>query len=213
MSQSHSDQPTPHGSRLGTLSPVAILALLLAMAAARPGSVSAQATPKLSPELTMVRAALDKYRDPILAVHDGYLSTVGCLAFSKGMTGHGSIDYKAGAMGVHLVNTGNIGPTLDPAKPQVLIYEPVGTKLQLVAAEWLMPAQLAKEAPVIFGQPLQGPMTGHEPILPTEFHHWDLHVWLWKANPSGLFSATNPAVKCPAVGYTFDGEPPAMVKH
>src|SRR5436309_8705598 len=32
-------------------------------------------------------------------------------------------------------------------------------------------------------------------------HHYDLHVWLWKDNPNGLFSPTNPGVKC--VGYPF----------
>jgi hypothetical protein len=26
--------------------------------------------------------------------------------------------------------------------------------------------------------------------------HYDLHVWLWKHNPNGLFASTNSAVKC-----------------
>jgi hypothetical protein len=47
-------------------------------------------------------------------------------------------------------------------------------------------------------------MAGHEPVLPEALHHWDLHVWLWKSNPSGLFSSTNPTVKCPKTGYSFD---------
>ena len=42
-------------------------------------------------------------------------------------------------------NMGNVGPKLDPAKPQVLIYEPTGDTLRLVAAEWFMPADLADE--------------------------------------------------------------------
>ena len=103
-------------------------------------------------------------------------------------------------MGVHFLNMGNVGPTLDPAKPQVLIYERDGDKLKLAAAEWFMPASLVKEgapAPSIFGQPLAGPMEGHPPIMPPEFHHYDLHVWLWLTNPSGVFKSTNPAVSCP----------------
>ena len=118
--------------------------------------------------------------------------------------------YKPGAMGVHLVNMGNIGPTLDPAKPQVLMYEPVGDKLRLVAAEWFVPAQLVKtDVPSVFGQKLQGPMDGHEPILPKELRHYDLHVWLWKPNPNGVFEPTNPSVKCPAGGFTHK----EMAKH
>ena len=100
-------------------------------------------------------------------------------------------------MGVHLLNLANIGPQLDAAKPQVLIYEPVGNKLVLVAAEWFMPVAAAGgTAPTIFGQTLAGPMDGHEPIMPASLRHYDLHVWLWKDNPRGVFTSTNAAVKC-----------------
>jgi len=120
--------------------------------------------------------------------------------------------YKAGAMGVHFLNTGLIGPTLDPTKPQVLIYEPNGDKLQLVGAEWFTPVMPGiKEAPKVFGKALEGPMEGHAPIMPNGMHHWDLHVWLWKNNPNGMFSPTNPDVKCPKMGYSYVGDPPKMV--
>jgi hypothetical protein len=86
----------------------------------------------------------------------------------------------------------------------VLIYEPVGGKLKLVAAEWFMPVAVAGDkAPSILGQTLSGPMAGHEPIMPAELRHYDLHVWLWKNNPKGVFTSTNAAVKCdPAAPYT-----------
>ena len=120
--------------------------------------------------------------------------------------------YAPGAMGVHFINMGNVGPTLDPAKPQVLIYEPVGDKLKLVAAEWFMPTQVAGgKAPSIFGKELQGPMEGHKPVMPAEVHHYDLHVWLWKTNPAGVYSSTNPAVKCPKAAYSFAEDAPKMV--
>lgn len=160
--------------------------------------------PKLPAELQTARAALEKYQDPITAVREGYHSTVACIDFSKTTT-DGPITYPAGAMGVHLLNVSNIGPNLDPAKPQVLIYEPVGDKLKLVAAEWFMPVELAKGVtPEIFGQKLAGPMDGHSPIMPPTLRHYDLHVWLWKNNPKGIFTSTNSAVKCPAGGYTAD---------
>lgn len=196
-------------------SSLAALVLGIAAVSLPSAPLRAQSAPKgdapLSPELLAARAALDKYKDPIVAVHDGYFSTVGCLAYSQGMKGHGAMDYEAGAMGVHFLNAANIGPTLDPMKPQVLLYVPVGDKLELVAAEWFVPTQVSKEAPTIFGQTLQGPMAGHEPLLPEALHHWDLHVWLWKPNPSGVFSPTNPNVKCPSSGYSFDDKPPKIV--
>ena len=164
--------------------------------------------PKLSAELTAVRSALDKYKDPIVAVHDGFYSSVACIDFPKGAA-DGPVTYKPGAMGVHFINMGNVGPTLDPAKPQVLIYKPVGDKLQLVAAEWFMPAALVKAGapqPKIFDQVMQGPMPGHQPIMPAELVHYDLHVWLWEENPLGVFESTNGKLHCPAGGYShFEG--------
>jgi hypothetical protein len=160
-------------------------------------------TPALPPELETVRAALSKYADPIVAIRSGYLSTLGC------------VEYKNGGMGVHFLNLGNIGPVPDPLKPQLLLYEPDGDKLRLVAAEWLIPlATGVKERPTLFGQPFDGPMEGHEPLIPAELHHYDLHVWLFKSNPDGLFKATNPAVGCTGKsGYAIMEEQPKQVAH
>jgi len=187
--------------------PTLLFALLLA-----PGSSQAQATQAgaaksssaLSPELVSAKSALAKYSDPLVAIRDGYFSTVACIDFPKGAV-DGPIEYPPGAMGVHFLNTANIGPQLDPAKPQVLIYEPDGTKLKLVAAEWFVPAAAVTgdKSPAIFGQTLAGPMAGHEPIMPAALRHYDLHVWLWKDNPKGMFTSTNAAVKCdPKAPYT-----------
>jgi len=165
----------------------------------------------MTPALESVRKLLDKYNDPIVAVHDGFYSSVACISYPSG-GGEGSMRYAAGAMGVHFLNMGNVGPKLDPSKPQVLIYEPQGDKLRLVAAEWFMPAELAGgKAPSILGQELGGPMEGHKPVMPDGLHHYDLHVWLWKTNPEGVFSPTNPAVKCPTTGYSFAEAAPKMV--
>jgi hypothetical protein len=46
-----------------------------------------------------------------------------------------------------------------------------------------------------------GPMEGHEPLIPKEYVHYDLHVWLFKDNPLGMFAPTNPNVRCE--GYDF----------
>lgn len=167
---------------------------------------------ELTPELQTARAALEQYQDPIRAVHDGYLSTVGCIDYPGGGA-EGQMQYAAGGMGVHFLNLGLIGPELDPTKPQVLIYEPEGDELRLVAAEWFLPADAAgAEPPSIFGRALQGPMEGHKPLMPEGFHHYDLHVWLWKPNPAGVFSPTNPSVSCPASAYSFHESAPRMVE-
>jgi len=186
---------------------IVVGAILLLIAAPR---LAVAQNAALTPELQSVRKLLEKYNDPIVAVHDGFYSSVGCISYPNG-GGEGAMQYAPGAMGVHFLNMGNVGPKLDPSKPQVLIYEPVGDKLRLVAAEWFMPAELAGgKAPSVFGQELGGPMEGHKPLMPDGLHHYDLHVWLWKTNPEGVFSPTNPTVKCPKAGYSFEEAAPKM---
>lgn len=147
-----------------------------------------------------LRAAMEKYKDPVVAVRDGYHSTLGCVT------------YESGTMGVHFLNKELISAEPDPMKPVLLVYEPEGDKLQLVAVEWLIPlATGIKSKPSLFGHPFDGPMEGHEPLLPASLHHYDLHAWIFKDNPNGLFSPVNPDVKCPEGPYTFLEEPPTMV--
>ena len=173
------------------------IVVAFASLAARPAPVGAE-EPNAA-EIDAMREALAKYKDPYVAVRDLYLSTVGCVHYD-GMKMPGHMEYPKGGMGIHFVNLTVQGP-LDPKKPNVLIYEPVGDKLELVAAEWLVPVTVAKERPVLFGQPFQGPMEGHEPLIPQGFVHYDLHAWLFKDNPNGMFSPTNPDVTCE--GYDF----------
>lgn len=161
-------------------------------------------------DIEAMRAALAKYKDPYVAVRDLYLSTVGCVHYDgTKMPGH--MEYPKGGMGVHFVNLTVQGP-LDPMKPNVLIYEPVDGRLQLVAAEWLVPVTVAKERPVLFGQPFQGPMEGHEPLIPQGFVHYDLHAWLFKENPNGMFSPTNPDVTCEGYDFSLLEHPTKIVE-
>jgi hypothetical protein len=184
-----------------------LLALAVSLAAVpseAQGPAASVASPAISADLQAARTALAKYSDPFAAVKDGYFSTLACIDFPSGAT-DGNVVYPAGAMGVHFLNPANIGPNLDPSKPQVLIYEPVGDKLVLAAAEWFVPVAAAGgTVPSIFGQTLAGPMDGHEPIMSTTLRHYDLHVWLWKENPKGMFTSTNAALKCtPGSPYTI----------
>lgn len=202
---------TPVSGSLG----VAGVRLLIAVAIAlHLSALSARAQgPTLPPELEKVRAALAKYEDPVVAIHDGYFSTLGCIEYPR-PAAPGHIPYPPGGMGIHFLNPRLIGPVPDPQRPQILIYEPAGDKLRLVAVEWFIPlATGVKERPSIFGQPFDGPMEGHHPLLPAGLHHYDLHVWLFKANPAGLFSPTNPSVTCGAYGYSFKEDAPMFVPH
>ena len=134
-------------------------------------------------QIDALRKAMEKYQDYKVAIRDLYLSTVGCVHYSgEKIPDH--MVYAKGAMGVHFVNLTIKGPP-DPMKPNVLIYEPVGKKLKLVAVEWLVPyTPDTKEAPTLFGQKFMGPMEGHEPLIPKEFVHYDLHAWLFKDEPA-----------------------------
>jgi hypothetical protein len=192
---------TTVASVLGLAALSAVLGLA-ALPTQTPAASAETSAPKLSPELERVRNQLARYRDPVAAVHDGYFSTLGC------------VHYKDGGMGVHFLNPALIGPNPDPGKPQILVYEPVGDALELVAAEWLIPlAAGIKERPTLFGQPFNGPMEGHEPLMPQALHHYDLHVWLFKANPKGVFAVTNPDVSCANYGYALLEEPTDVVAH
>jgi hypothetical protein len=185
-----------------------IVVLLIPVAA---WPLAAQAKPEVAPDLSRVRSALEKYKDPYVAIHDGYFSTLGCVEIDRA-GGPGQVPYKPGGMGVHFLNVSLIGPVPDPAKPPVLIYEPDGDKLRLVAAEWFIPlATGVKERPTLWNKPFDGPMTGHPPLLPMELTHYDLHVWLYKPNPLGTFAPTNPDVKCTGHPYRLVEEAPKMV--
>lgn len=172
-----------------------VVPLALSLATVARAQTASSAMP-VGSDMSSLRASLDKYRDPLVAIRDGYFSTLGCVDFPR-PGGMGEMQYPAGGMGVHFLNPALIGPQLDTLRPQILIYEPDRRgRLTLVAAEWFAPMQLVPQRPSLFGRPMDGPMEGHAPVMPPELHHWDLHVWLWKNNPAGMFTPTNPTVHC-----------------
>lgn len=183
--------------------PILFLILLIAVGCAS-SSAKKKQTAHLPPpaELAKMRASLEKYKDPIVAVRDGYLSMVGC------------IEYPSGGVGVRFLNTSLMSSVANPDYPPILIYEPAGERLQLVAAEWLIPVAMGiSEPPKLLGQPFDGPMEGQHPLMPKEMVHYNLRMWLFKDNPFGLYNATNPQVKCPrTLAYRFEEKPPRLIK-
>ena len=161
-------------------------------------------------QLDALRTSLGKYQDYKTAVRDLYLSTVGCVHYSGEKMPH-HMEYPKGAMGVHFVNL-TVQGAPDPMKPNVLIYEPVGKELKLVAVEWLVPLTAdTKQRPSLFGQTFMGPMEGHEPLIPKEYVHYDLHAWLFKNNPLGMFAPTNPDVSCEGYDFALLEKPTRMM--
>jgi len=168
------------------LAAVLLLASLTGLASAATGVTD----PAMLQELAEVRQATAKYHDVNVAIADGYMPTTSCVASP------------AGGMGFHYVN-----PTLardsniNLTTPEILLYASVGGELKLVGVEYLFGIgrpdapipDPAPPSPILFGRTFNGPMLGHEPGMPP---HYDLHVWVWQANPEGIFTQFNPNVSC-----------------
>ena len=139
--------------------------------------------------LAAVRAATARYHRVEVALADGYVSTPVCATSP------------AGAMGIHYVNPAlRHDATFDPARPELLLYEPQKNgQRRLVAVEYVITRALWDAAnpgtvPTYLGQEFVrsfGPAAHGEP------DHYELHVWLWRHNPSGMFAQWNPQVTCP----------------
>ena len=65
--------------------------------------------------------------------------------------------------------------------------------------------------PTLFGETFMGPMEGHEPLIPKEYVHYDLHAWLFKDNPLGMFAPTNPDVSCKDSDFALLEKPTKMM--
>jgi len=150
----------------------------------------------IAKELARTKAALDKYQSVAVAKAAGYVASSPC-AFS--LAGAGEESSHPGGMGIHYTNDALLKGPLTPSKPPVLVYAPTADGgLQLVAAEYFKPdadqnVKTDGDRPTLFGRQFDGPMLGHAPGMPI---HYDLHVWLWKHNPSGIFAPWNPDVSC-----------------
>ena len=59
-------------AKAALLSPVGVLGFALVLSFLASAQVAAQNPKEMTPELQRVRAALDKYQDPVMAVHDGF---------------------------------------------------------------------------------------------------------------------------------------------
>jgi hypothetical protein len=153
--------------------------------AEQPHAGHAQAAPAKLVQL--VRDATKQFVDVNAATAAGYQPFLGCVS---------GPDH--GAMGNHYVNGALVGDgALDASRPEVLIYEPSGSGLQLVGVEFVVIADtwLASHTspPVLEGQSFQFVSSPNRYGLPA---HFELHVWAWRDNPQGAFVDWNNKVTC-----------------
>lgn len=139
--------------------------------------------------LTNVRTVTTAYQDFDAAVADGFELTGPCVASPDG------------GMGFHYARAELVDGAVDPSEPEVLLYVPeTGGGMRLVGVEFLVLSDAWDASndvpPALAGQTFDD----HRPEalrhgLP--FPHYELHVWAWVENASGVFAPFNPAVACP----------------
>jgi hypothetical protein len=170
---------------------VAVGAALLPAAAVAHPPTDEGVDHKTQHQIEIVRKATERFRDVRVARRAGYEPAAECVAGPDG------------GMGVHYTNPELVrDPELAIRRPEILVYEPRGDRRRLVAVEYYRDDADGRldtddDRPYLFGRGFDGPMEGHEPGMPV---HYDLHAWVWKHNPSGIFSQFNPRVRCPQGG-------------
>jgi hypothetical protein len=175
--------------RLGYIIPLAVAALALGIVL-MPYAAAAAPTAET---VSNVRDSTAGFNDPAAALAGGYelftdAADLACIE-QTGM----------GGMGVHYRNPARMqSGTLDPARPQALVYQRTSDgRLQLGAVEYLV-FQAEWDAthaspPSLFGQSFMLMPADNRFGLP---QFYQLHAWIWKTNPSGIFNMWNPDVAC-----------------
>jgi hypothetical protein len=136
--------------------------------------------------LAVIRQVTARYHDINVALADGYVPASECTASP------------AGGMGVHYLNPRLSQQPVDLRHPAILLYLPTDDGPELLGVEYFQAdgdqnLGTDDDRPSLLGHAFDGPMLGHNPLMPI---HYDLHVWVWKNNPAGMFTQWNPTVAC-----------------
>jgi hypothetical protein len=170
--------------------------------------------PELGRALQEIRAATERFRDVEVAVEAGYMRDPMDMCVTPEMEGY---PRQLGGMGIHYFRpdllaitdveprVAGMGTQEDFREPGVLVYEPQPDgSLELVAVENLIfeagwRAAGREGVPDFMGNQyyhlVNNPLTevdeahGFEP-------HYELHMWLYRENPAGLFAPFNTRVTC-----------------
>lgn len=192
-------------------SPSPILLVVVGIAA----SSCARADASEDPTLEQIRAATERFRDVSVALAEGYVRDPMDLCDTAEMLGRPA---ELGVMGVHYARPDLLGITGPPdprvrgtgthtdfLEPGILIYEPQPDgSLELVAVENLVFIDAWEAAGHTASPSFLGTSYDRMEDLPEtemdEAHlfapHYDLHVWLYRDNPNGIFAQFNPNATC-----------------
>jgi hypothetical protein len=138
--------------------------------------------------VAIVREATERFKNVAAAEAEGYGLQFGCVSGPD-----------SGAMGLHYVNFPLVlDGELDPAKPEIVIYEPIGNgKVKMIGADYLVLADAWHAThtgpPELMGQLLHYFEAPNRFGLPA---FYTLHVWAWKENPTGMFVNWHSNVSC-----------------
>ncbi len=152
-----------------------------------PGGSATHSRDGAGKQLAALKKSLAVFKDVAAAEAAGFIPVSECTVSDEG------------GMGVHYLNPVRAAQALDATKPAVLLYAPTSNgTMRLLGAEWFQAdadqdVTTDADRPTLFGQPFNGPMPGHDPMMPV---HYDLHVWLYDSNPAGVFAPWNPSVDC-----------------
>lgn len=146
---------------------------------------------QLAAQLAEVRRLTAPYHNQEIGEEDGWFIPLSeCVEHPE-----------LGGMGYHYGNPAYLGDgLLHPLRPEVLVYEPQKNgRLRLVGVEYIVPFEAPENG-------VDGPVKGDQPYLFGQGFDdsphvgpngsWTLHVWLWRNNPAGMFTAFNPNVNC-----------------
>lgn len=176
---------------------------------------SASAEGQNEPSLEEVRELSARFKDVNVALAEGYVRDPANMCDTAAMMGRPA---ELGAMGIHFFRPDLLGITEPPnprvhgsgvhtdfRNPAILIYAPSKDgKLELVAVENLVFDDAWQEQglsawPTFQGHPYDkmadDPSTELDEAHGFEPHH-DLHVWVHRDNPNGVFAQFNPKVDC-----------------
>ena len=143
-------------------------------------------------ELADARQATARFQDVNAALGAGY-------AKFPDQSGDCVAQDGQGGMGVHFLDGSLVDGTLDPLRPELLVYrQGRNGRLELAELEYVIPAPVwdAQNAqpPILFGHTFHLLRVPNRYGLDTPLY--TPHVWLWQHNPNGLFSDWNPNVHC-----------------
>lgn len=160
-------------------------------------------------QLAQLRRATARFHDIDAAIAAGY-TIWSPDPFAAGAACPANAE---GRMGYHLVNVplrgspldpGNADAELDPLQPEMLLYEKradgklhlVGVEFLVFEAAWEREHGADADPPTLLGQTV--PYADHPfpPLTTSSVPHYELHVWIWKPNPNGMFSHWNPDISC-----------------